>query len=274
MIYQRLLTGLVCLPLLVAAIFQGGFWFLAVLVICSTIAIIEFLKMTSTNNQRTPWLLSIVWTISFLVIGQYSKEISTFLSWSLVILIVGAFFNALWVIIFSAHHAIYRTWVMATLGPLYIGFCLAHALALRNLGLYDDLGRNWILFAIILIFTSDTGAYIIGRTLGKHPIAPTFSPNKTWEGTIAGFILVLVAALSMNRILFPEIVYWQVLLIGATVGLVAPIGDLFESKLKRIYGMKDTGAILPGHGGMLDRLDSILLSIPFVYYFATTIESY
>ena len=64
------------------------------------------------------------------------------------------------------------------------------------------------------------------------------------------------------------------LLIGATVGLVAPIGDLFESKLKRIYGMKDTGAILPGHGGMLDRLDSILLSIPFVYYFATTIESY
>ena len=274
MIYQRLLTGLVCLPLLVAAIFQGGFWFLAVLAICSTIAIIEFLKMTSTNNQGTPWLLSIVWTISFLVIGQYSIEISTFLSWSLVILIVGAFFNALWVIIFSAQHAIYRTWVMATLGPLYIGFCLAHALALRNLGLYDDLGRNWILFAIILIFTSDTGAYIIGRTLGRHPIAPTFSPNKTWEGTIAGFILVLVVALSMNRILFPEIVYWQVLLIGATVGLVAPIGDLFESKLKRIYGMKDTGTILPGHGGMLDRLDSILLSIPFVYYFATTIESY
>ena len=274
MIYQRLLTGLVCLPILLATIWQGGFWFLAVLVVCGTIAIIEFLKMTLKNNQRTPWLFGIVWTISFLVIGLYSIKISTFFYWSLSILIISAFFNALWVIIFSDKRSIYRTWIIASLGPMYTGFCLSHALALRNLGLYDDLGRNWILFSIILIFTSDTGAYIIGRTIGTRPLAPTFSPNKTWEGTIGGFILVLVAALSMNKILFPEIIYWQVLLIGATVGLMAPAGDLFESKLKRIYGIKDSGSILPGHGGMLDRLDSILLSIPFVYYFASAIERY
>ena len=274
MIYQRLLTGLVCLPVLFLVIRQGDFWFPAALVICATIAIIEFIKMTAINNQRNPWLLSIVWTISFLAVGLYSLDISTFFSLSLVILIVGAFLNALRVIIFCEKQAIYRTWVISSLGPIYIGFCLAHALALRNLGLDDDLGRNWILFSIVLIFTSDTGAYIIGRTIGKHPIAPRFSPNKTWEGTIAGFILVLVAALSMNKIFFPEIIYWQVLLIGATVGFMAPIGDLFESKLKRIYGMKDTGSILPGHGGMLDRLDSILLAIPFVYYYAITIEFY
>ena len=274
MIYQRLLTGLVCLPILLAAIWQGDFWFLAALVVCSTVAIIEFLKMTAINNHRNPTLLSIIWTISFLIIGIYSTDISTFFSLSFVILIVGAFLNALWAIIFGDKQVIYRTWIISSLGPIYIGFSLAHALALRNLGLDDDLGRNWILFSLILIFTSDTGAYVIGRTIGKHPFAPSISPNKTWEGTIAGFILVLVAAMSMNKIFFPEIIYWQVLLIGATVGFMAPIGDLFESKLKRIYAMKDTGSILPGHGGMLDRLDSILLAIPFVYYYAVTIELY
>ena len=150
-----------------------------------------------------------------------------FFSLSFVILIVGAFLNALWAIIFSDKQVIYRTWIISSLGPIYIGFSLAHALALRNLGLDDDLGRNWILFSLILIFTSDTGAYVIGRTIGKHPFAPSISPNKTWEGTIAGFIFVLVAALSMNKIFFPEIIYWQVLLIGATVGFMAPIGYLF-----------------------------------------------
>ena len=274
MIYQRLLTGLVCLPILLAAIWHGDFWFLAALVVCSTVAIIEFLKMTAINNHRNPRLLSIIWTISFLVVGIYSIDISTFFSLSFVILIVGAFLNALWAIIFADKQVIYRTWIISSFGPIYIGFSLAHALALRNLGLDDDLGRNWILFSLILIFTSDTGAYVIGRTIGKHPVAPSISPNKTWEGTIAGFILVLVAAMSMNKIFFPEIIYWQVLLIGATVGFMAPIGDLFESKLKRIYAMKDTGSILPGHGGMLDRLDSILLAIPFVYYYAVTIELY
>ena len=93
MIYQRLLTGLVCLPILLAAIWQGDFWFLAALVVCSTVAIIEFLKMTAINNHRNPTLLSIIWTISFLVIGIYSIDISMFFSLSFVILIVGAFFK-------------------------------------------------------------------------------------------------------------------------------------------------------------------------------------
>ena len=151
MIYQRLLTGLVSLPILLAAIWHGDFWFLAALVVCSTVAIIEFLKMTGKNNHRHPTLLSIIWTISFLIIGIYSTDISTFFSLSFVILIVGAFLNALWAIIFGDKQVIYRTWIISSLGPIYIGFSLAHALALRNLGLDDDLGRNWILFSLSLI---------------------------------------------------------------------------------------------------------------------------
>ena len=274
MIYQRLFTSLVGIPILFAAIWLGPFWFFSILSVCAAIAIVEFQRMTSKGTRRVPWFLGIFWTISFLIVGQYSVGLTQFLIISLVTFIIGMFLTALWVIIFCDRSTIYPTWLMTSLGPIYVGFCLSHALALRHLWADDSLGRNWILFCIILIFASDTGGYLVGRLMGKHPFAPILSPSKTWEGTIAGFILVIIAAIFLNGILLSGIIYWQVLLISATVGITAPIGDLFESKLKRIYGLKDTGAILPGHGGMLDRLDSTLLTIPFVYYFAFTIVHY
>jgi len=274
MIYQRLLTGLVGIPILFTAIWLGSFWFLSVLTVCGSVAVVEFQRMTLKGAHRTPRLLGIIWTISFLIVGLYSVELTQFLIMSLITVIVGMFLIGLWTIMFCDQNAIYRTWLTTSLGSTYIGFCLSHALALRNLGAGDSLGRDWILFAVILIFSSDTGAYLVGRFIGKHSFAPKLSPNKTWEGTIGGFILVIISAVSLKEFFFTGIIYWQVLLISATVGITAPTGDLFESKLKRIYGLKDTGAILPGHGGMLDRLDSTLLTIPFVYYFAFTIVHY
>ena len=274
MIYQRLLTGLVGIPILFTAIWLGSFWFFSVLTVCASVAVVEFQRMTLKGAHQNPRLLGIIWTISFLIVGLYSVGLTQFLIMSLITVIVGMFLIGLWTIIFCDQNAIYRTWLTTSLGSIYIGFCLSHALALRNLAAGDSLGRDWILFAVILIFSSDTGAYLVGRFIGKHSFAPKLSPNKTWEGTIGGFILVIIAAVSLKEFFFSGIIYWQVLLISATVGIMAPTGDLFESKLKRIYGLKDTGAILPGHGGMLDRLDSTLLTIPFVYYFAFTIVHY
>jgi len=274
MIYQRLLTGLVGIPILFTAIWLGSFWFFSLLTVCASVAVVEFQRMTLKGARQTPRLLGIIWTISFLIAGLCSVGLTQFLLMSLVTVIVGMFLTGLWTIIFCDQIAIYRTWLTTSLGSIYIGFCLSHALALRNLGSGDSWGRDWILFAVIMIFSSDTGAYLVGRFIGKHSFAPKLSPNKTWEGTIGGFILVIIAAVSLKELFFSGIIYWQVLLISATVGITAPTGDLFESKLKRIYGLKDTGAILPGHGGMLDRLDSTLLTIPFVYYFAFTIVHY
>ena len=272
--HQRLLTGLVCLPILFVTTWRGNFWFLSAVTVCAIIATSEFQKMTLLKTHHKPRVIVITWTIALLLVGQYSVGITQFLYISLITIMLGMFVTLLWAIIFSEKRAIYRTWLITSLGAIYIGFCLSHALALRNFGVEGDLGKDWILFSLILIFTSDTGAYIVGKTVGKHHMAPTLSPNKTWEGTIAGFLLVIMAALSINEMFFPRIIYWQVLLISATVGLMAPIGDLFESKLKRIYGLKDTGAILPGHGGMLDRMDSILLAIPFVYYLVITLTNH
>ena len=171
-------------------------------------------------------------------------------------------------------------------GPLYVGFFLAHALMLRKIteagvigfgptGLEieraPDLGRSWLLFAILVVFAADTGAYLVGRAVGSRPMAPNISPNKTWEGSIGGFASAVAAALVLGLVFDLGIPAWQQAVIGGVVGVVAQWGDLMESKLKRIADVKDAGSIIPGHGGSLDRLDSMLFALPAVYYLLTTV---
>ena len=166
------------------------------------------------------------------------------------------------------------------LGPVYVGFLLAHALMLREITGSDaaigetdaasHLGRSWLLFALLTTFAVDTGAYLVGRTVGRRPMVPSISPNKTWEGSIGGFASAVGAALALGLVFDLGVPVWQQVVIGAVIGVVAQWGDLIESKLKRIADVKDAGSIIPGHGGILDRLDSILLTIPAVYYLLVT----
>ena len=145
-------------------------------------------------------------------------------------------------------------------------FLLSHALVLREMGESVNLGRDWLLFALLVTFATDTGAFLTGRAIGRYKMAPAISPNKTWEGAIGGFILAVLASLALGQLLNLELAHWQQGLIGATVGVVSQLGDLSESTLKRVSQVKDAGSIIPGHGGILDRVDSLVLSIPAVYY--------
>ncbi len=134
-----------------------------------------------------------------------------------------------------------------------------------------DIGRNWLLFAIGTTFATDTGAYLVGRAVGSRPMAPSISPGKTWEGSLGGFAAAVAAALVLGAVFDLGIAAWQQAVIGGVVGVAAQWGDLFESKLKRIADVKDAGSIIPGHGGLLDRLDSMLLALPAVYYMLVTV---
>ena len=131
-----------------------------------------------------------------------------------------------------------------------------------------DAGGWWLLLGILTVYAADTGAYAVGRLIGRHPMAPGISPGKSWEGAAGGMAGAVIAAVVLGILLPLRLQIWQLAGIGVILGIVAPLGDLLESKIKRRAGVKDSGRLLPGHGGMLDRLDSLLPSLIVVYLLA------
>jgi phosphatidate cytidylyltransferase len=147
-------------------------------------------------------------------------------------------------------------------GLLLVAFPLSFAIRLHGRG---SEGPKFLLFALVITWAGDTAAYFAGRALGKRPLAPVLSPKKTWEGTIASLLGALLVAVAFSRWMFVPVAH---LLAMAAVGNVAgQAGDLLESAYKRSAGVKDSGALLPGHGGVLDRIDALILAIPVVWYY-------
>ena len=281
---QRSLTALVGIPILVGAIWLGAPWLTVLVVAAGLAAIWELYWMTPLGVGPLPIVLGAAWVLAMLSGAQAASGRDNFLIISGGVLAAGSFIALLWFIAFyrsdasagENHYPIGFAYLI--LGPIYVGFLLAHALMLREItgsGAEVEapagLGRSWLLFALLVTFAVDTGAYLVGRAVGRRPMAPSISPNKTWEGSLGGFISAVAAALVLGLVLDLGVPAWQQAVIGGVVGVVGQWGDLIESKLKRIADLKDAGSIIPGHGGLLDRLDSILLTLPAVYYLIVTV---
>ena len=153
------------------------------------------------------------------------------------------------------------------LGVLYIVLLGGHLVALRT-GFTQKLSAHLLSFFFMVIMGSDSGAYYVGRAFGKRKLAPNISPGKTWEGVLGGVLAGLLMAVLSHYWFFKELPLKWTLPLGAVMVLLGIAGDLTESALKRGAGAKDAASILPGHGGMLDRLDSLLFNAPVIYYFA------
>ena len=143
---------------------------------------------------------------------------------------------------------------LAVLGAAWPGLLLAALVRLRKL----PHGAGWILMALTVTWANDTGGYFAGRFLGKHKLFPRVSPKKTWEGFAGGMAASIGGAVVVQALFIPELSWWGAVIIGAGAGLLGPLGDLSESMLKRGFGAKDSGRLLPGHGGIMDRIDAML----------------
>ncbi len=152
------------------------------------------------------------------------------------------------------------------LGVLYVVLLGGHLVAVRT-GFREPRAAHLLSFFFLVIMGSDTGAYYTGRVFGRHKLAPSISPGKTWEGAAGGMIASLLMAALAHFWFFPELHLIAALPLAAVMNVLGVLGDLTESALKRGAGAKDTAQILPGHGGLLDRLDSLLLNAPVIYYF-------
>ena len=177
----------------------------------------------------------------------------------------------------SAIHVTHARGAIASLatsicGLVYVGWFPAHLLLLHSLGV---VGRGLVLVLLVAVVLTDVAAYFVGKQFGRHKLAPVVSPKKTWEGS-AGGLLFSIAGMSILYFLnrrfewpwLPEWPLWQYAITGALLSVAAQIGDLFESALKRDAEVKDSGALFPGHGGVLDRCDGFLFAAPVLYYMA------
>jgi phosphatidate cytidylyltransferase len=152
--------------------------------------------------------------------------------------------------------------VYSVFGMLFLGWTLSHLILLRLL----PAGPWYILFLCAVVWVGDTAAMYVGKSLGQHKMAPAISPGKTWEGAIGCVIGGVCTAVVSARFWLPDLVLWQCIVLGLCISLSAQLSDLGESMLKRYAGVKDSGGLIPGHGGMLDRIDSLLFATPTLVY--------
>ena len=266
---QRTLSALVGIPVVVGAIWWGAPWLTVLVALAAVLGVREAYRLLPPGTGPLPLAFGVLWAVALVLGAQAGSGLESFLLISAGILAAGAFVALLWLIACYSGGRYLIASLYLVGGPVYVAFLLAHSLALREIGGAEDLGRSWLLFTLLVVFATDTSAFFVGRTLGRHPMAPGFSPNKTWEGGAGGFVLALLVALALGLIFDLAIPRWQQAVIGAAVGVVSQWGDLFESK--RISNVKDAGGIIPGHGGILDRLDSVVVSVPVVYYLVATV---
>ena len=268
---QRTVTALVGFPVILAAVWWGAPWLTILVLLVAAQGIREVYRLLPPGIGVLPVSLGILWAVALVLGSQAASGLNNFLIISGGILAAGSFAVLLWLVAYYTGGRYLTAVVYLVGGPVFAGFLLAHTLALRNIGESGDVGRDWLLLALLVVFAADTGAYFVGRTLGRHWMAPNVSPNKTWEGAAGGLVSAVVAAVALGLVFDVSPPGWQLAVIGATVGVLSQWGDLLESKLKRVSDVKDSGSIIPGHGGVLDRLDSVVISIPAVYYLLVTV---
>ena len=260
---KRWLTAIVGLPLLFFLIGPGPRWLLhSFLLLLAIAGLTEFYRMSPSRIPHLVRVLSYLVTAS-LFVAFYFRQI-TLVPF---IVVMWAFLPMIFYLF--THPNPQQQWTeeigKLVLGPVYVGLPLALLVCIDFYPKGD--GKMWIFFLLVVIFASDTGAYYAGRYLGKHKLYEAISPNKTWEGAIGGLLLSLVISNLYLRIFPFHILNLEMIIVVLVLAIMGQIGDLAESMLKRNQGVKDSGSILPGHGGILDRIDGLLFAIPVLYFY-------
>lgn len=263
----RILVALVGIPVLLGAIWVGFPALTLVVGVAVLIGLWEFNRMAKAWGAAPYWPYSLLWTVLFVVHAQLAADHGNFS----IYLIAGGLAPLLVIVLVGRNRETFQNCLHTALGPLYVGFLLSHGLLLREGAAGLEEGRDWLLYALFVTFAADTGAFFVGKLLGRHKMAPTISPGKTWEGFVGGLAFTAGASVGLTALLdLPMSIVCQ-LSLGLLLGTVAALGDLAESYMKRRANLKDSGVIVPGHGGILDRMDSLLATLPVTFYVAAYI---
>ena len=258
---RRIYTILVLAPLLYAAIrYLPPLAFSGLVVLAGGLALFEFYRLCFADRRHS-WLIGVGLTgFAALILGTHRLDI-------ILPVLLATLVGVMSVPLLSRAplEQSLRDGALTLFGVLYLGLTLGMLSMTRLLP-----QGEWLIFFLLLVtWASDTGAYYVGTLFGRHRLAPTISPKKTVEGLVGGLIGAIIVAYAARWWFLPELSGLDCLILGTLLTLTGLWGDLAESAMKRSVGMKDSGGILPGHGGMLDRLDSLLFTAPVFYYYVS-----
>jgi len=256
----RLATAAVMIPLLLVLLFYGPAWgWLLSLLAAGLVAASEFFAMTHPNDNVARAVGGLLtWAIMLAI--WFSEEHPALLLTVVVLLPFAAVLLTLWRLgdVPSAGLRV----AAAVFGPLWVGVGFGCIALVRVKG--GDAGAAYVVFTLGMGWLCDTGGYFAGRAFGKHKLYEKVSPNKTVEGAIGGVAVTIAGAVAIRFIILPSMPLRDAIIVGAVGSLMGMMGDLGESLLKRAIGVKDTGGIVPGHGGLLDRVDAVLITAPLM----------
>ena len=256
MLLQRIATAAIGIPVLILVVWVGGGWLTGVVSAAALLAVLEIAAARGPVLRPAP-LLAGALAAALPPAAQLGLDWMTWFVTGIALL------PAIGLALARDPRAGVETWLWTVAPVLYFGWLSSHFVLLRAA---PD-GREWLFFALFTVWITDSGAYFVGRAIGRHKLAPAISPGKTWEGAVGGAVAGFAAVAALATILDLDPGAGHVVALGLLVPLAAQVGDLAESALKRGLGVKDSSRLVPGHGGIADRLDSLLFAAPVVYYY-------
>jgi phosphatidate cytidylyltransferase len=284
---RRVIAGLIALAPVLLALWYGGLWWVLLLTFFTGMGAYEYYVLIERSGYRPARWFGFAWALAlFLSFWSFVPlQPELVLTFGFIIIFIRILLSqqgpspqqdgstpdasdprqsAPETVSPKQDHIPFHNWALTVAGATYFGLMMGQALALRLLpnGLY------WMLLGLAVTMVNDSAAYFVGVTMGRKRILPALSPKKSWEGTVGGWIAATLTGAAVAFLSPLELAVWLGASIGLVGGILALFGDLAISMLKRQIGVKDSGLFLPGHGGFLDRLDSIMFVLPFVYQMA------
>jgi phosphatidate cytidylyltransferase len=260
---KRWITGICLLPFVIFAVYKGGLFFAALVSAASLVALWEYYRIALGAKTHSLSGIILWWGYGIdlaLIWAAYLKRSDLSLSLlaaNLLVIAVISMFQ------FKSNRSVLEVITGQLQGIIYIPVLLSFLILIRE----SSSGMVWIFILLAIIFAGDTGAYYVGSYFGRRKISPAISPGKTIEGSIGGLGANLIVGTAGKFFFLPELPWATSILFFMAAGIVGQVGDLFESELKRSSGIKDSSGILPGHGGILDRIDALLFASPVAYFF-------
>ncbi|SOB93213.1 phosphatidate cytidylyltransferase [Ureibacillus xyleni] len=256
---QRIITAVIAAALFIPFVIYGNLPFTFLVYVIAAVGLYELLRMKEIPIFSIPGIIGLLTVFSILLPEKYTLILMNFTTSKLEFLMIAVVLLLIYTVVVKNHFTFDEVGFIL-LSALYVGIGFYYLIETRNAGL------QFIIFALLIVWTTDSGAYFVGRKIGKQKLWPEISPNKTIEGFIGGIITAVVFACVM-QLIYPLTESWIALIVITIIASIfGQLGDLVESAIKRHYAVKDSGKILPGHGGILDRFDSLLFVLPLLHF--------